>query len=653
MKNLKTKLTTAFLALTLIPLIITVVIIVAATGKGFTDLTDTQQRDMIHTVQTEIDVVADELLSLTMIYANHEALIANLQSGDHAKLEQTVKGIFPRLQEEHRISAFEFGDTNGIVLLRGHNPSEYGDDKSSMPSIQAALNGQAISGFEFGKSGLSVRAFSPITANNKVIGTLQTSIDGSFMQKINESIQGVTISLYDTKGELMMSSDEGTSQQTVDSDVIEQLEKIESVTFTSDTYLQSLLPMFDPTGNVIIGVISITQDISAIQGTEQRIVLIALVICMLALAAVIVVAMLISRSIANPIVKAADAMHELAAGNLTVDVPSSKSKDEIGQLTSAMQTMKHSLHDIIKKVMDASLHVASKSSELQKTSTEIQYGSDQIASTMQELSTGSESHAQNITSIAATMNEFTETIQETSNSGQQINTDAQHVLTLTDQGKKAMDASNEQMSKIDDIMQEAVSKMDHLDQQSKQISSIVTIIQDIAAQTNLLALNAAIEAARAGEHGRGFAVVADEVRKLAEQVSVSVNDITSISTNIQHETAIVEASLQAGYEEIKLGTTQIQSTSDTFNEITESVTRVAATITQISAYLSNNVQRAQHMNHTVEDIAAISEETAAAIVQTSATTQQFNSSIDEVSSNTKQLANLAEELKQLVKQFKV
>src|SRR5690606_41305530 len=149
MKNLKTKLTTAFLALTLIPLIVIVAIIVITADKQFTSLTNSEQRDMLHTVQTEIDTVAEELLHLTKIYAQDETLVTSLQSGEHNRLKQAVEDIYPRLQAEHQLSAFEFGDTNGIVLLRGHNPTEHGDDKSHIASIQSALNGEAIAGFEF------------------------------------------------------------------------------------------------------------------------------------------------------------------------------------------------------------------------------------------------------------------------------------------------------------------------------------------------------------------------------------------------------------------------------------------------------------------------------------------------------------------------
>ena len=216
--------------------------------------------------------------------------------------------------------------------------------------------------------------------------------------------------------------------------------------------------------------------------------------------------------------------------------------------------------------------ITSQSEELTQSANEVNAGSQQIASTMQELAAGTESEARTASELASIMGVFSTSVQEANSNGELIQKSSNDVFQMTSEGSRLMESSDKQMAKIDQIVQDAVHKVQGLDVKSQEISKLVSVIQEIAAQTNLLALNAAIEAARAGEHGRGFAVVADEVRKLAEQVSTSVADITDIVDGIQSETSLVTESLQDGYKEVKQGTTEINTTRETFASISSAVT---------------------------------------------------------------------------------
>lgn len=365
------------------------------------------------------------------------------------------------------------------------------------------------------------------------------------------------------------------------------------------------------------------------------------------------IAYLTSRSITKPIKLVMNHMKKIANGDLSVEPLTIMSKDETGQLAESMNSMQEVLKNMVYNLSTASETLTANSEELTQSAFEVKSGSEQVATTMQELATGSETQANTASNLSIVMSNFTEKVQNTNKNGEQINKASQQVLTMTNEGSRLMESSSQQMQKIDSIVQDAVEKMKVLDNQTIEISGLVSIIQTVADQTNLLALNAAIEAARAGEHGRGFAVVADEVRKLAEQVAVSIADITGFVATIQSESKNVSDSLQIGYAEVEEGTAQIKTTGQTFNKISKSVTDMVKEIQQISGNLESIAVNSEIMSGSIEEIASVSEESAAGVEETSAATQQISSSMEEVAGNSEHLAALAEDLSQMVNQFKL
>ncbi|SHF90227.1 methyl-accepting chemotaxis protein [Ornithinibacillus halophilus] len=361
----------------------------------------------------------------------------------------------------------------------------------------------------------------------------------------------------------------------------------------------------------------------------------------------------ISRRISKNLTKLVDISENIADGNLAVEKLDYNGKDEIGKLGNAVHTMSTNLRRMIQQVTNVSETVTSQSEELTQSANEVKAGTEQVATTMQELAAGSETQANSASSLAEVMSTFSTKVKDTNENGVLISENSNNVLSMTNNGTEIMKSTTSQMKKIDQIVQEAVLKVKGLDEQSQKITSLVTVIKDVADQTNLLALNAAIEAARAGEHGKGFAVVADEVRKLAEQVSVSVTDITGIVTTIQTESSDVANTLQGGYKEVEEGSSQIEITNETFANIADAVTNMATNINTVTTNLAEIDERTKDMNLSIEEIASISEQSAAGVEETTASTEQASSTMEEVAGSSDQLAKLAEELNQLVRQFRL
>ena len=385
----------------------------------------------------------------------------------------------------------------------------------------------------------------------------------------------------------------------------------------------------------------------------DRTLTIVVIVSILIVALSIGAALITAGMILKPIKNVMDRMKLIASGDLSQDLLQTNARDEVGQLVEATNEMTTNTRELLTQINVVSETVTSQSEELTQAASEVKSGSEQVAITMQELATGSETQANSASELASIMSTFAVKVQEVNDNGERVQQYSNEVLGMTTKGSELMTSSTEQMAKIDQIVQGAVTKVEELDEQTQEISQLVSVIKGIADQTNLLALNAAIEAARAGEHGKGFAVVADEVRKLAEQVAVSVTDITGIVTNIQKESNVVVESLKDGYMQVEQGTNQIITTGETFNEISESISKMVDNINLVSDNLTDIAANSQEMNGSVEEIASISEEAAAGVEQTSASTQQTSSAMEEVAGSSEQLAKLAEELNGLVRRFKL
>jgi methyl-accepting chemotaxis protein len=412
-------------------------------------------------------------------------------------------------------------------------------------------------------------------------------------------------------------------------------EQIESVSTMIDQKVQTI----EKNGNEIIA-----------RGEKSLMVVVGLSVT--AVIVSVAVAFVLSNEISSKIKIIKERMGLIADGSLNIEPIEISGRDELAELSVATNTMHEQLTAIVVNILDSSEQLAGHSEELTQSANEVKIGSEQVALTMQELATGSEAQASNASALANVMETFNEEFKIVSKNSLRVADASRKVINQSNESEQLMDLSSQQMEKIETIMKEAVNKMQSLEFQTQEITTLVRLIQNIADQTNLLALNAAIEAARAGEHGRGFAVVADEVRKLSEQVAVSVKDITGFVGKIQNESRDVSVSLEQGYTEVKAGAEQIQRTTDVLNEMESSLNSMIQNILLVSDKMSSLTESTASMSVAIEEIASISQESAAGVEETSAASQQINSSMEEVSINSEQISGLAEMLHAIVSHFK-
>ncbi|MCK1987792.1 methyl-accepting chemotaxis protein [Lysinibacillus fusiformis] len=381
--------------------------------------------------------------------------------------------------------------------------------------------------------------------------------------------------------------------------------------------------------------------------------LIGIVVGILIFVIAIIVELLSARGISRPIMTLTERMQRMTNGDLSGPPLKIHSKDEVGQLMEATNTMADILNRLLKHIQTVSNDVAAHSEELLQSTSEVKTGTDQIVHTMTEIASGTDELVSHTTDVATSMNDFAGKVTSVHQSNKDVQHYSQDVIALTKEGRDLMSSSTKQMGAIQHIVKDAVEQVDGLSKQTQEISKLVTVIQTIATQTNLLALNAAIEAARAGEQGKGFAVVANEVRKLAEQVSYSVEDITGIVRNIQDGSNRVTTSLEQGYSEVEKGALQNTTTNATFHHIADAIEAIATNIEGMSSELDDVVHNTVTINQSIDEMAAISEQSAAGIQETSATIEQSASSMEEIKHSAEHLAEMAEQLNSLIRRFKL
>ena len=364
-------------------------------------------------------------------------------------------------------------------------------------------------------------------------------------------------------------------------------------------------------------------------------------------------ALVINRKVSKQIAPMAESAQLVANGRL--DIPQIKvtTNDDIGNLGTAFNDMTNNLRDLVEKVSHASRQVASTSQELTSGAEQSAQASNQIAVAITEVSYGTEKQLSVVKKTIEIVNQMLRGINQILTSSKVVANTSAKAAESALQGSKAIDKAIDQMNSIERTVNSSAQVIDSLGARSNEISQIIDTISGIAAQTNLLALNAAIEAARAGEQGRGFAVVADEVRKLAEQSSEATKQISALIVEIQTDTQRAVAAMNKGTHEVSIGTDVVNTANQAFQEINDLVKTVSTQVQEISSEIQLTADGSNKIVEAVSEINGISETIVDQTQTVSAATEEQSASIEEIAASSQVLSNMALELEMSLKKFKV
>lgn len=585
----------------------------------------------------EIDSEGRLAQAMSFIIASVPEMNKAMAEGKRDELAASTVPLFVELEKQYAVRQFQFHLPPAISFLRVHKPGKFGDDLSSFRKTILVTNEniKPVKGLEKGVAGLGIRGINPVYHNEKHIGSVEFGM--SFGQAFFENFKkdyAVDIALHIIKDNAFIPFGATLNSAQKDKATLLNLQELEDAMKGKEVIKQSEFSgipyavygksVLDFSGNPV-GVMEIALDrthyVAAINSTRN----ITMLISLLALIVGLLVATFIGRAIAKSICIAVDAMNDIAEGegDLTKRLDE-KGKDEVALMGKAFNRFAEKVRQMVLQVSGSTSQLAAAAEEMSVITNETNQG-------VQKQQAETEM-------VATAMNEMTATVQEVARHATEASSAAQNADSEAKHGKDVVQSTVVSINALAKEIEMATQVINKLENDSENIGAVLDVIRGIAEQTNLLALNAAIEAARAGEQGRGFAVVADEVRTLASRTQQSTQEIQKMIESLQQGSRDAVKVMVSSQDKSQQSVEQAVNANKTLDAITDAVTTISNMNLQIANAAKEQSNVAEEINQNVVNISYVVEQTADGAQQTQTASYE--------------LANLANQLQSLVGQFK-